>query len=187
MPTVQSAPHRHRLSVDDFYKMGDAGIFTEDDRVELIEGELIDMSPIGSPHAYILDKLNAIFVKQAPATALVRIQNPIRLDQYNEPQPDLVVAIHRDYSKGHPAPKDVLLVAEVADSSLRYDRNTKAPLYAQHAIPEMWLFDVEAQTVEVFLEPATDRYRHTRRVQNGTLSPGKVPDIILDLARLWTN
>ena len=114
MSRVQSIPaeylRRHRITAEDYYKIGDAGIFTESDRVELIEGEIIDMAPIGSQHAYLLDKLNRIFTKQSPENSLVRIQNPLSLDNYNEPEPDLALVTNKDYSTHHPSPIDTLLV-----------------------------------------------------------------------------
>ncbi|NOX43097.1 MAG: Uma2 family endonuclease [Gammaproteobacteria bacterium] len=191
MPTAQSIPseylHRHRITVEDYYKIGEAGIFSEKDKVELIEGEIIDMVPIGSQHAYILNKLNRVFTRQAPDNTLVRIQDPLRLDKYNEPEPDLALVTNNDYSKHHPCPSDTLLVIEVADSSLTYDSKVKIPLYARHNIPQVWLVNVSDRIVHVFQQPENGEYQLKDDTQFGKLSPSQLSSIILDLDILWSS
>ena len=159
--------HRYRFDVDEFARMGEAGIFTEDDRVELIDGEVREMTPIGPPHAGIVNHLTEVMVTRLAGRANVIVQNPIRLDRHTEPQPDLSVARRRKgfYADRHPEPGDVLLVVEVADSSLRYDRSEKVPRYARAGIPETWLVDVEACTVTAYTHPGPEGYaqRHVRR------------------------
>src|ERR671938_544657 len=132
------------FSVDEYYRMGEAGILTEDDRVELIEGEIIEMSPIGSRHAACVNRLNTLLGRHLRQTAIVSVQNPIRLDAYSEPEPDVALLRPRAdyYESGHPTPADALLIVEVADTSADYDRIIKLPLYAKAGIPEAWLVDL---------------------------------------------
>ena len=161
--------HRHLFTVDDFAHMGEAGILAEDDRVELIDGEIREMTPIGPSHAGIVDRLAEMLINRLTGKANVRIQNPIRLGSYTEPQPDLVVAMHRSdfYTGRHPEARDVLLVIEVADSSLLYDQMEKAPRYASAGIPEAWLVDVPGETVTVYTGPDPDGYTSQRLLRRG--------------------
>ncbi|HWP00396.1 MAG TPA: Uma2 family endonuclease [Methylococcus sp.] len=172
-------PRRHRITVDEYHRMGEAGIFSEDHRVELIEGEIIDMAPIGSRHAEAVSRLARLFIRE---TALVvRVQDPICLPGESEPQPDLAVVANRSYADAHPGPDDVLLLIEVADASIDYDRRVKIPLYARHGIPEVWLVDLGEGAFEVFLEPAETGYREVRRYNPGeTVQPIFVPDVAVD-------
>ena len=174
---------RYRFDVDAFARMGEAGIFTEDERVELIDGEVREMTPIGPPHAGIVNRLTELLVTHLAGRATVIVQNPIRLDRHTEPQPDLVVARRRKgfYADRHPEPGDVLLVVEVADSSVRYDRAEKAPRYGRAGIPETWLVDVEAGAVTVYADPGPQGYaRQQVRRRGERLAAASVPD--LDLA-----
>ena len=161
--------HRHRFTVEVFAHMGEAGIFAADDRVELIDGEIREMPPIGPPHAAIVDRLAELLLGHLAGKANVRIQNPIRLGGYTEPQPDLVVARRRmDYYAGrHPEAGDVLLVIEVSDSFLIYDQVEKAPRYATAGIPEVWLVDVSGETVTVHTAPGKDGYMEERLLRRG--------------------
>ena len=161
--------HRHRFTVEDFAHMGEAGIFAADDRVELIDGEIREMTPIGPSHAGLVDRLAELLINRLTGKANVRIQNPIRLGRYTEPQPDLVIARRRmDYYAGrHPEAGDVLLVIEVADSSLLYDQVEKAPRYATAGIPEAWLVDVSGETVTVYSGPGADGYSEERLLRRG--------------------
>lgn len=177
---------RHRLTVEDYHRMGEAGILTEDDRVELIEGELIEMPPIGSRHAYTVDRLNRILVKQVSNERLVRVQNPILMGKYAEPEPDIAIVRNRHYAEAHPGPEDVLLLIEVADTTLVYDREVKVPLYARHGVPEVWLVDLGSERVEIYLEPTAQGYRQILRPQNAeTTVPSQVPEVALRIADLW--
>ena len=159
-PQAAVAIPRHRFTVDDFARLGEAGIFTEDDRVELIDGEIRDMTPIGQPHAWIVNRLTRRLVLRLADRAYVSVQNPLRLDGHTEPQPDLVVARggENDYADRHLVAGDVLLVIEVADSSLRYDRAEKMPRYARSGIPEAWLVDVTDRAVTVYTAPGAGGY-----------------------------
>lgn len=154
---------RHRFSVDDYERMGQAGVLGEDDRVELLEGEIVDMTPIGSRHAACVDRLTAVFSERLGGRAIVRVQNPVRLDDWSEPQPDIALLRVRDdyYAGAHPGPDDVLLLVEVADASAASDRLSKLPLFAAAGIAETWLLDLTASTVEIYRDPAAGRYwRH---------------------------
>ena len=135
---------RHRLSVDDYHKMGQAGILSDADRIELIEGELVDMAPIGSEHAGIVYLLNRILTEILGGKAIIGAQNPIVLGDQSEPQPDILVLHPRKdfYRNSHPTSGDVFLLIEVSDTTANQDRNIKIPLYAQHNVPEVWLIDI---------------------------------------------
>ena len=161
--------HRHLFTVDDFARMGQTGILSPSDRVELIDGEILTMNPIGPPHAWIVNRLVRLLITRLADTAYVSSQNPIRLGRHTEPQPDLVVARQRGsaYQEQHPQAGDVLLVIEVADSSLLYDRLEKAPRYGRAGIPEMWIVDVGAKTVTVYTGPGPEGYGRERIVSGG--------------------
>jgi Uma2 family endonuclease len=135
--------------------MGKTGILGPADRVELINGEIIDMSPIGALHAAIVDLLARHFARRARESVFIRCQNPLRLDDVSEPEPDISILRPRAdfYTTGHPGPADVLLVVEVADTSLAYDLGVKVPLYARHGIPEVWVIDATTRRTLVFREP----------------------------------
>lgn len=150
-----AAPSRHRISVDAFYRMGEAGILGPTDRVELIDGEIIDMSPIGALHAAIVARLASSFSQRLGEAAVIRCQNPLRLDDTSEPEPDIAILRPRAdfYMTAHPGPADVLLVIEVSDTSLAYDLGTKVPLYARHGIPEVWVIDAATRQTRVFRQP----------------------------------
>ncbi len=178
---------RHRLSVEDYYRMAEAGILHEDDRVELIEGEIIDMAPIGSWHAGTVKRLASLFMLAVGKHAIVSIQDPVRLDRYSEPQPDIALLRRREdfYTHSHPGPEDVLLIVEVAQSSLAYDLQVKVPLYARHAIPEVWVLDAESGSVHICRSPGEGTYREVQ-IQTGpcVLSPLLLPQISLELPLL---
>ncbi len=160
--------------------MARAGILTEDDRVELIEGEIVHRSPIGSRHAACVNRLTRLFTQRLKDKAIVRVQNPIHLDEHSEPQPDATL-LRPDptfYAAGHPRPEDILLVIEVGESSGEFDRQTKIPLYARAGVAEVWLVDLSAQAIDVHLDPAPEGYRSVRRASCGSpLSPSEVTDL----------
>jgi len=141
--------------------MGDAGVLTEDDRVELLDGQVVEMGPIGAPHASTVARLNAFFVRRFGAHATIWVQNPIVLDRWSEPRPDLCLLAPRPdfYAARHPHPRDVLLGVEVMGTSRGYDRALTLPLYAKAELREVWLVDLKAATVEVYRRPALRGYR----------------------------
>lgn len=179
-----AALSRHKLTIEDYHRMGEAGILSEDDQVELIEGELIDMPPIGSKHADCVSRLTRLLIQQTEA--VVRVQDPIQLPGHSEPQPDIVIVDNRNYAKAHPGPEDVLLLVEVADSSLDYDRMIKIPLYARHGIPEVWLIDVQNERVEIYRQPSLEGYRLTLRpAKDESVLPVQLPEISIRIAKIF--
>jgi Uma2 family endonuclease len=153
-------PRPHRLTVADYYRMAEVGILAPDARVELIDGEIIDMAPPGSSHAGTVDYLLEVLGAAANGKAKVRVQNPVRLSQYSEPLPDVALLRPRDdFSRAnHPRAEDVLLIVEVAATSLRFDRKKKVPLYARHGIPEVWLVDLDGRRLVRYRSPERGAY-----------------------------
>ena len=178
--------HR-RFTVDEYYRMAEAGILGEDDRVELLDGEIVEMSPIGPRHAATVTRLQRLFEHLAHRRALVRVQNPVRLDRYSEPEPDIALVTPREdfYAGGHPAPHDILLIVEVADTSLRSDRHRKLPGYARAGIPEVWLVDLTVDRVERYREPRGDAYADQQILgRDATLTPLLLPDVAIRVGDL---
>lgn len=159
----------HLFTVDDYHAMGEAGILTEDDRVELIEGHLVAMSPIGSRHAACVKRLNQLLTQCAKGRVLVGVQDPVRLGTYSEPEPDVALLRPRAdfYAERHPGPEDVLLLIEVADTTAETDRRVKAPLYARSSVAELWLILLDEDCVEVYRHPSERGYKEMRRLDRG--------------------
>lgn len=180
---------RRLFTVDDYYRMAAAGVFAEDERVELIEGEIIEMSPAGSRHAGGIKKINALLGERMGNTPLIiSVQDPIRLDDGTEPQPDIAVLRWRDdyYVGSHPTPDDVLLVIEVADSSLVMDLVTKASSYARAGIPEYWVFDLVKNEMVVHAQPENDLYIEVRRVPpDESVSLRACPSIAISFSEVF--
>ncbi|MBI2170669.1 MAG: Uma2 family endonuclease [Chloroflexi bacterium] len=171
---------RRLFTVDEYYKMAEAGIFTEDDRVELLEGEIVQMPPIGSPHGGTVKQLIRLFTSRLGDRAIVSAQDPVRLADNSEPQPDIAVLRPRPdfYRASHPMPEEVLLLVEVGDSTIAYDRQVKVLLYARAGIPEVWLVDLTAQRVEVYQGPSAQGYAEARLVgRDSMLMPSAFPDV----------
>jgi Uma2 family endonuclease len=180
-----------RFTSDEVQAMLRAGILHEDDPLELIDGQLVVMSPINDPHIVCINRLNTLFSRRLVAhdidAVVVSVQNPVRIDEHNEPEPDVVLSTNLD---GAPRPDDVLLLVEVSDTTLAYDRDVKRPLYARAGIPEVWVVDLDDRQIEVHREPDEDVYR-TRHLAglDDTVTPerpasiGEVPvrDILGDL------
>jgi Uma2 family endonuclease len=177
----------YRFTVEDYHRMAEAGILGEDDRVELIEGEIVEMPPIGSPHGGTVKALIHLFSRAVGDRALVSAQDPVRLSDISEPQPDLMLLRPRPdfYRNAHPTPADVLLLIEVADTSVAYDRSKKLPLYARAGIPEYWLVDLERGVLEVYRSPAGDGYAEVHELGAGArVAPASLPDAELDVGEI---
>lgn len=157
------------ISVDEYERMGAAGIFGEDARLELLEGEIYEISPVGSPHAACVKYLNTLFNRLYSGKILVGVQDPIRLDDFSEPAPDITLLRWRDdyYKTSHPTPADVLLVIEVADSTVESDRSYKMPLYAKAGVTEAWLVNLPDETIEVYAEPMGGAYQFSKSFKRG--------------------
>ena len=177
-------PH-HRFTVDEYEQMIEVGILEEDDRVELIRGEIVEMSPIGGRHNDCLLLLNRWANRQVGDDVFVQIQGPIRLPEDGEPQPDLALIRATYERRKPPLATDVILVLEVADSSLEYDRSTKLPLYAEAGIPEAWLFNLVATRIERHTDPASGGYRTVAYAEFGQRLPSTVlPTLVFDAREL---
>lgn len=176
---------RFRWSVDDYEKMIKHGILTENHKVELIRGEIVPKMPIGDPHAACVKRLNRLFYSLAGNLATMSVQDPIRLTD-SEPEPDFAVLVQRsdDYASGKPRPADVLLVVEVADSTVDFDREVKGPLYAENGIAEYWIVNLVDRCVEVHRDPRPDgTYSCTRSVPAGdTISLALLPAVSVAVA-----
>jgi Uma2 family endonuclease len=170
--TLQLAQPRlniFRLNVSQYHQMSEAGIFSENDKVELINGEIIEMSPIGRRHAACVDRINRLFSNILGIKVIVRVQNPIILNNLSEPEPDIALLQPRAdfYESGHPQPQDIFLLIEVADSSLEYDRDVKIPLYASSGITEVWLVDIYEQVIIVYRYPSENGYSDIQKLSRG--------------------
>lgn len=184
MGTVRTT---YRFTVDEFHRMAAAGVFTEDDRVELLEGEVTVMTPIGHRHAAAVNFLNDRLGEALRGRALVQVQNPVRLGPHNEPQPDLALLRRAAdyYRTAPPTAADVFCVIEVADTTVEYDR-AKLPLYAEAGVPETWIVDLQTERLEVYREPRGARYERAVVLRRGeTVSPERFPDVALVVAEVF--
>ena len=172
---TETWPRPHRLTVDDYYRMAEVGVLSPDDRTELIEGEIIDMAPIGSAHADVVRLLNQRLVRTVGDSAVVSIQLPVRLSQRSEPQPDLALLRPKagGYRRMHPTADDVLLLIEISDTTLRYDLGRKAHIYAEHGIREYWVVDLVANCVWRHRKPSGAQYTQRVEIATGTLEIAK--------------
>lgn len=178
---------RRRFSVDEYDRMIEAGILQEDEHVELLGGEIVCMSPIGKKHQARLDHAVRWFSRRIPDSALVRVQGSFRLDNGSQPEPDLLILRFREdfYEESLPTAADVLLVIELADTSLAHDRDVKGPLYAAAGIPDYWLLDLAGEQMLVHREPKRGRYTKVEALRRGgTLAPLAFPDLVLPLDEL---
>lgn len=178
---------RHRWTVAEYHRMGEVGLLNEDSRVELIDGEIVEMAPIGSSHGGNVNRFIRLFSKIVGDKAIVAAQNPVALGGYSEPEPDIALLRWRadDYVQSHPHPEDVLLLIEVSDSTLRYDHDVKIPLYAKNGIPEVWLLDIPNRQLEIYREPTNGEYQQRDCRQTGKIAPILCPDAVIDLAELF--
>ena len=173
---------RRLFTIEEYDRFIEAGVLTEDDPVELINGEVVKMSPISGPHAGCVARLSMMFSLQLGQQVVIWTQNPIHIDQYSEPEPDVVVLRYRQdfYTKSLPRPIDVLLLIEVADTSLSYDRRVKVPLYAKVGILEIWVMDVENRLIYVYRNPVNGKYQETLVMKPGdTITPVTFSEILV--------
>ena len=178
----------HRFNVEEYHRLIENNILHEDDRVELIEGRIIDMTSIGSKHAACVSRLNEILSEKLQKRAIINIQNPICLTAYTEPEPDIAIIKRRPdfYPEQLPQPEDVLLIIEVSDSSLDYDCETKIPLYAKSNIPEVWLVNLIENNVAIYSGPSSEGYNViTKHHHNQILSPKSFHDITLTVSEIF--
>lgn len=180
---------RHHWTVAEYHRMGDVGLLNEDSRIELIDGELIEMAPIGSPHGGNVNRFIRLFSRVVGNQAIVAAQNPVALGGYSEPEPDIALLRWRadDYELSHPHPEDVLLLIEVSDSTLRYDRDVKVPLYAKSGIPEVWLLDLQNRQLEIYREPINGEYQQRDCRRTGKIAPILCLDAVINLAEVFPN
>jgi Uma2 family endonuclease len=176
---------RHRITVEEYYRMAEVGLLSPEARVELIEGEVIDMAPIGDRHQSVVDRLAELLILTAAKRVTVRQQGPVRFDRYTELQPDFAILKRRQGRAIHPGPSDVLLLVEVSDSSFPYDRKVKLPLYAQHGITEVWIIDVGRPAFHTFHSPTGSGYAHqAMTARPSTITLKALPEMELNLTGL---
>ena len=174
----------YKFTAEDFYRLYENGLFDSKDRIELLNGDIIIMHPVGWRHANAITNLNSDLAEQARRRFKISPQNPVELERYSAPQPDLaLVPWSRGNSKRHPAPEEVFLIIEVADTSLRYDREEKLRAYAATGIREFWLLNLQDDILEIYRQPEGPAYREQLTVPaDGTASPLAFPDVTIALA-----
>jgi Uma2 family endonuclease len=179
---MATEPTRRLFTIHDYHRMVESGILDEDDRVELLDGEIVQMTAVGARHAAAVKGLNQILGERLGGRAIIGVQDPVILDDLSEPEPDLSICAPDDrlYAAGHPRPADVYFLIEVADATLRYDRQRKIPRYAAVGVSETWLVDLQQNVIEVCRAPGADGY--TERIICGigeTMSPSMFPDVTI--------
>ena len=183
-----SSPTRRRFTVAEYYAMADAGILTENDRVELLDGDIINMPPIGDWHSAKVIRFNYQLLRPLEGRAIVDIQGPTRLSDISEPQPDVMLLKWRDdyYEGGHPKPSDVLLLIEVSDTTVEYDRGRKLSAYARAGIPEVWIVSRQDRRIEAYTSPSEGAYSNVRHAgPTETIAPQAFPDVTLDVGQFF--
>lgn len=188
MSAILDHPHKHPISAEEYLRMGEAGVFAPEARLELIDGEIIEMAPIHPPHAGRVKKLAELFFQRAGGRAIVSVQDPVITSLHSVPQPDLaLLKLRADYySRSHPGVSDVFLVVEVADTSLAYDLEAKVPLYARCGVPEVWVVDINERAIRVFRDPAEGGYRSVFAAQVGErVACEAQPEVAVEVAELF--
>ena len=182
-PAPVATRSTRRFTVAEYYRMAEVGILQPDERVELIKGEITVMPPIGDRHAMEVRQATRVFYSIAGGTVIISVQNPIHLGEHFQPQPDVALLRFReDNYPAHPTPADILLVIEVSDTSLNYDRNVKVPLYAGAGIVETWLVNLEADYIEAYRQPGPEGYQQSVIFHRGEkISPAARPDLELNV------
>jgi Uma2 family endonuclease len=181
------APAKHRFSVEEYYRMAETGVLRPDARVELLDGEITDMSPIGPFHGRVTKILNKHFSAASQGRWIVSVQDPAQLDDYSEPEPDLMLLKPEAdfYGERHPRPEDIFLLVEISDSSLERDQEVKLPAYARSGIAEVWIVDLNEQTIEVYRQPHFAGYNSKTILSAGDKAiPQAFPDVALDVGNL---
>jgi len=184
---MQAETTKKLFTVDEYHRMAQAGIFGPEERVELIEGEVLEMSPIGHRHMICVNRAMRLFIIKAGDHALVSVQNSLGLSEYTEPQPDVVVLKPRadEYSAKKLSAEDTLLVIEVSQTTLNYDRQRKLPLYAAAGVPEVWIEDLKNDLLLVFRQPVRNTYSSSLVLRRGeSLSPLALPSLVLTVDEL---
>jgi Uma2 family endonuclease len=188
MPAAENTgPAPHLFTVDEYYRMGEAGVFAPELRVELLDGVIYDMPPIGPGHAGWVERAAELLRSALGPTASIRSQNPVHVADRSDPQPDLVIVRRRDdyYETAHPTPDDILLIVEVADSSLSFDRHTKGSAYARAGLREYWILDRVHRELIVHRDPRDGQYQAVERLKHGdSITPIAFPDVTLAVADL---
>ncbi len=180
-------PVRYRFSVDEYEQMGRTGVLDPELRLELLDGEIIEMAPIGPEHSSCVMRLTRQFISQLGDRMVLTAQNPVRLFPRSEPQPDIVLLRPgiEQYHHRHPTATDVLLLVEVANSSLQLDRTVKLRIYARQGIAEVWIVDIKGDAVEVYRQPGLEGYAEMTRVERGgTVTPLAFPDLTLTVDQI---
>ncbi len=187
-PAAAPGPSRHPITVAEYFRMGEVGVLDPDARCELIDGEIIDRAPIGPLHASKTNRLADLLTEAVRGRAIVSAQNPVVLGDLSAPQPDLALLRYRDdyYAQAHPGPADIVLLVEVAYTSLAHDRNTQLPLYARYRVPEIWIIDIPGRHLDVHREPDGARYTHQFRAADlSRMEIAALPGLVLDLHALF--
>ncbi|KAF0249147.1 MAG: hypothetical protein FD167_1449 [bacterium] len=173
---------RRLFSAVEYHQMAETGLISEEERVELIEGEIIKMPGIGRFHASSVIRISRLLNRRLPEQVIVAIQSPVHLNDYSEPQPDVVILRPKEdcYEDAHPTPTDIFWLIEVADTSLDYDKKVKLPLYARSGVPEVWLVNLPKSRIEVYYRPFNDTYQEIRLLhKEQTLVINSFPEISL--------
>jgi Uma2 family endonuclease len=185
---MENWPRRHRITVEEYHRMAEVGLLAPDARVELIEGEIIDMAPIGKEHTSVVDQLNRLFVRAVGDDAIVRVQGSVRLSRFSEPEPDVVLLRPSTdfYRSRFATGADILLAIEVSDTTLRYDREIKVPLFGRHDVPEVWIVDLQQDQLLTYGELHAGEYQRQRVVERpGPTAVAALPGLSVDLSALF--
>lgn len=174
------------INVEEYHLMAEAGILKPTDRVELINGEIIKMSPIGSKHAAIVDRISNFLMSQLKAQVIVRVQNPVITDEFGQPEPDIVLLKPKEdfYAEAHPGANDIFTVIEIGQSSSEFDERIKGPIYARSAVPEYWLVNLDNETIEVKTNPQGNQYRKSTVYTRGDVLHLKAFDLDIPVSNL---
>ena len=184
---MEDMPRRHRITVDEYYRMVEVGLLAPKARVELIDGEIIDMPPIGDPHMATVDRINKLLIHAVGDRAIVRCQGAVQLGDFSAPQPDLVLLAPRTdyYSTRRAVAEDIFLTIEVSDATLSYDRGRKMALYARHRVPELWVIDVNSRRLHLYQRPSESAYLDVSSLEApSTMTVERLPGFTLDLSWL---